>query len=353
VKKPGKNMKFAITAGLTGLLISPLAQSGTVNLWGQAHLSGDFVDNGSTDSQYVASNSSRLGISGEQDIEHGMKVLFNYETGVDFTGQGNNDGNGGANSTGQLFTATRESWIGLSTGFGSFKAGKVGGVNEWMYDYNLFADQVGDLGNIWGASGLAGRFSNAVQYSSPVVSGFDVRLGFSPNEGVSDTSITVLKANYAMADMKFGLGYMNQGMGAGADEHVAMALTASYNMKKFSVGGGYQTETDAAGVAGNDRSSFTLGGSFNLGMGSIKGQFTQSTGDVDKSDATQIAIGYDHSLGKNTTIYVAYAMTDNDDNAAFNANNWGHGDSVASAAGDDPSAFSVGLVYKFDAALMK
>ncbi|NRB24177.1 hypothetical protein [Shewanella sp.] len=50
----------------------------------------------------------------------------------------------------------------------------------------------------------------------------------------------------------------------------------------------------------------------------------------------------------NTTLYLAYSYVSND---AFSADGKGHGDKVVSGMGDDPSALSFGIIYKFDVIL--
>jgi len=61
---------------------------------------------------------------------------------------------------GRFSPRARDSFLGLrSHDYGSIQFGRVGGLNQWLYDYNLFADQVGDLGNIWGGDGLPGRWT--------------------------------------------------------------------------------------------------------------------------------------------------------------------------------------------------
>lgn len=74
------------------------AQTSEINIYGQGHLSADNLD----DSLYVTSNSSRLGFNGNYVVDGDLKVIFQYESGVDLTGQGGNDGNGGAESSGHL-----------------------------------------------------------------------------------------------------------------------------------------------------------------------------------------------------------------------------------------------------------
>jgi len=343
--------KLSVAIAVLGLMLSGLSSAVDLKIYGVAHGSLDYVDDGVNSDPYVASNSSRLGFKGSQKLKNtGIEAIFQYEQGVDLTGQGSNDGNGGpGNESGGLFTNARDSWVGLSGKVGAVKLGRVGGLNQWVYDYNLFADQVGDLGNIWGASGLAGRVSNSISYDMPQLGNFSGTLVYQPEEGSPDTDITVVKANFGMKAIKAGLGYMSQGTG-GPNDQQAVAITASFSTDKFSIGGGYQDESDRGGVSGSDGNSITLGGSFNIGAGKLKAQVTTFSDDAPNADATQIAVGYDYDLG-GATVYIAYAQTDNDANVSYTANNYGHGDAVTPLPGNDPSVVSLGLIYSFEAGL--
>jgi len=345
---------------LLGMTAAPAVYALNLNIWGVGHVSADSVDDGDDTNGHIASNSSRLAFSGDHKLNDALKVVFQYESGVDLTGEGLNDGNGGASSNGQLFTRTRDAFVGLSGDYGTVTVGRVGGLNQWVYDYNLFADQVGDLGNIWGGTGLAGRIDSTAQYISPNLNGFTIKGVYAPDEGVNNTEIYVVKGDYQGSEtldgLKVGAAYMSQGMGSGPgiDDHTAWAVTGSYAFADgaYSIGGGYQSESDVGGVSGVDTDSYTVGGSAGIGQkGTLKAQFTQFNGDGSDADAWQVAVGYDHAIAKNTTAYIAYASTDNDDNVAFTANNYGHGDAVTPLAGDDPSVISLGLVYKFNAAI--
>ncbi|RMG57448.1 MAG: porin, partial [Gammaproteobacteria bacterium] len=95
------------------------------------------------------------------------------------------------------------------------------------------------------------------------------------------------------------------------------------------------------------RKSYTVGASADLAGGTLKAQYTNSNDDAPNADATMVAVGYDYHLRKDTTVYVAYASTNNDANAKFMANDWGHGQAVTPVAGKDPSSISLGVVYKF------
>ena len=325
----------------------------SLNMYGVGHLSLDNIDDGIDSSVHTTSNSSRLGISGNYQMANDFKVIFQYESGVDLTGQGTNDGNGGAESNGQFFTKTRPSFVGLSGNFGKVLIGHMPALDQWANDYNLFADQVGDLGNLWEGSGIPGRMDNVVQYTTPNVQGFDLALTYKPEEGHEGSDNVILKANYTRSDLKFGFAYGSIGKPGVDEDHTVTAFTVGYDLGRFSIGGGYQIEFDIDsnndGLADTDRDSFTLGGSMKLSDKiKIKAQFAISDGDFNQSAATQIAVGYDYQLNESTVIYVAYALMDNDDMVNFSVNGKGHGDKVTPLLGNDTSAISLGIVATFD-----
>jgi predicted porin len=141
------------------------------------------------------------------------------------------------------------------------------------------------------------------------------------------------------------------------------ALTGSYDFGQFTLGGAYQKEASIGNVSGQDVDKYTLGAAMKAGTnGTVKAQYTVAgkIGNLTGSDANQIAVGYDYAYDKATTLYVAYAATKNGLNSSYSAYNWGHGDNgtgtatFAGPTGDKTaSAVSVGLVYKFDAAIAR
>lgn len=329
-----------------------------LSLYGVGHLSADHINTGSDSSSYLHSNSSRFGIKGSYDIGNsGVTAIFQYESGVDLTGSGTGDGNGGANSGGQLFTRARDSYVGIKGAYGSAIVGRLAAHNQWLYDYNLFGDQVGDLGNIWGQN-QPGRFDSAVQYRTPDFNGLSAAITYDPtgNQGGNDFSSTVVKVDYGKAGLRVGGAYARYGMGNALSRQKDLAITASYDFGRFNIGGGWQRETDLAGISGADRNDATIGTAFKVGTnGTLKLQYARA-GKIDglsNSSAKQIALGYDYAWDQQTTLYLAYAKTTNGTASAFQAYNWGHGNQGAPGvlAGDDPSALSFGVVYKFDMGL--
>lgn len=349
-----KSLAVAMAAGTTlGAPVWALELS----TYGVGHLSADSIDTDADSSAYIHSNSSRLGFKGSHDVGNGATILFQYESGVDLTGSGAGDGNGGADSDGQLFTRTRDSFVGVKGGFGTVLLGRLGGLNQWLYDYNLFGDQAGDLGNIWGGDGLPGRVDHAASYRTPSFAGATLALTYVPEQGTDGGDSFIGKAEYGTGGLKLGGAYANFGNSTpGLSDTKIAAITASYDAGAFSVGGGWQRETDILGVSNADRDKYTLGATAKVGSsGTVKAQYTKAD-DLDNTSDTsadQWAVGYDHAWDKNTTLYVAYASTDNDAGASYTSYNYGHGDDGVPAlvSGDSPSIISVGVVYKFDVGL--
>jgi len=341
-----------LTVIISGIAVNSYA--GTLSIYGQGHLSADNVDNGKSSSVFVTSSSSRLGFNGEHQLQHHLKVIYQFETGVDLTAQGTNDGNG-PNSSGQIFTKGRPSYLGLTGEFGTVLMGHMPYLDQWANDYNLFADQIGDLGNFWEASGTPGRADNVIYYKSINYSGFDFAATYLPEEDNQDTQSFLLKGNYAVDGIKAGIAYSTIGQGEiNENHHTALALTFGYKNDNYSFGGGYQQESDISGIDDNDRQSYSIAGSFKVSnKGTIKAQYAITSADALRSDSTMFAIGYDYSLDSQTTLYVAYASTDNDSNVQFSVNGKGHGDKVTPELGLDPSAISIGIVYSFNHLLIK
>jgi predicted porin len=245
-----------------------------------------------------------------------------------------------------------------SQDFGSIQFGRVGGMNQWLYDYNLFADQVGDLGNVWGGDGLPGRLDNAVEYITPTLSGFRLSLIYVPDEGGHNQHDEVVKADYAMSGFKLGAAYAKFGVGvAGLPSLEAGAVTASYELDSFNVGGQFQHVKNIGGRSGADRNQATFGAAVKLGNATLKAQYTWSgeLSGVSDSGARQMVAGLDYNLGKTTVVYFAYARTNNSANNAYSPFDYGHGDQGVPAIldGKNPTAFSLGLIYKFDVSLMR
>jgi len=329
----------------------------SLSIYGVSHVSADLNNDGDTQDPTVASSSSRIGFRGGIDLNDDLSIVAQYENGLDLTARGKNDGNGGASSDARLFTMVRESFAGLRhKRFGELVAGRIAVLNQYVYDYNLFADQIGDLGNLWGNHRLFSRINGAIQYTSQTFSGFDIRGVIAPGSGEGNGDVYMFTGHYGGRRVVVGIAYLNQGQAIEEiADHQSFAVTTRYisGNGKYSLGGGYQREFNASSINGNDFNSVTVGGSGRLGSGKFKIQLGwMDDGLIAGSGAVTWAAGYDYNFRKDTTIYLAYSGVSNDNTASVSANNYGHGQAISVAAGKDPWSISIGLVYIFDVDLL-
>ncbi len=332
-----------------------------VAIYGRVHVSADSVSGiaANTNQTSLNSNSSRFGVKGSKDLGNsGLKGMFQLESGVSAVGGTAPDGNGG-NATGQVFSNARDMYVGLAGGFGTVKAGRMGGANQWVYDSNLFADQMGDAGNFNQGRGVGGRLSGILTYQTPDMSGFNAGLTYIPAASL-DAGTTTGKSSYGVK-----LNYANMGFGGHLTHFKVSTTTAAVvtdNMNT-SVAGSYdfgngmvtaqyvKSKVDVA-AASTTQNIYNIGGKFNVSSnGAIKAQYSRAgnlTGTAN-SGANMFAIGYDHKLSNEMDMYVVYAKTTNETNAKFSVDNYGHGGKAGglAVAGEDPSGFSIGLTYNF------
>ncbi|OGS90454.1 MAG: hypothetical protein A2Z95_04425 [Gallionellales bacterium GWA2_60_18] len=340
-------------------------------VYGRIHASIDSVTGatGQAESLFVNSSSSRFGVKGSEDLGDGLKALYQLETGVQAVGGTSGDGNGQA-PTGTLFSGQRDTFIGVAGGFGTFLAGRLPADNQYVYDSNLFADQIGDAGNFISTNGVgAGRANGALHYVSPDMSGFNVALTYLPGTAVAATALANantaathgkntygIKLNYAAAGVTASLTYFDVKFVTGTtttNDRKPLSVAGSYDFGNGMVTAQYyKAKRDNTAGAVNSQTFYNLGGKFNVsGNSAIKAQYSHAGDDsivAGEQGAKMFAIGYDYNFSKRTGMYVAYASVSNDANATFRVDNYGHsGTSTAPTAGNDPHGLSVGLTHNF------
>ena len=187
--------------------------------------------------------------------------------------------------------------------------------------YNLFADQVGDLGNIFGGDGLPSRLDHALVYFG----GVSLGLTYAPNQGTRDSSSFIANGLYEQWRVKAGAVFASFGVKPKLLNTTATAVTGAYDFGPLSLVGG---------ISNADRNKYTVGNTVKLGAnGTVKALFA-SAGDlngVPHSGANQSAFGYDYALGKTSMIFAAYARMPNDHLDAYIAFDYGHGNNRAPA----------------------
>ncbi|MCG5508898.1 porin [Ectothiorhodospira lacustris] len=348
-----KVLVFAVAAAM-GL---PAAAMADTTLYGRLNLSTDIVDNGEDTTHQLASNSSRLGVRGSEDLGNGLRGVFQIEAGL----QGDSGSAfGSSNLTG------RNTYVGLAGGFGEVRVGK----HDTPYKLatlplNFFADTLGDVNHV--TSRMASndvsfyrRNDNTLLYLSPDLDG--LRFMASYTTDVSDDRASNADANDQKA---FSL--------AGTFTQGPMYVTVAYeqlnnwdddnNARAWKVGGTYQI--DALTLAAmyenidskvddiGDRDAFHLGAKYQLGQAYLMGSYTYAgEDDRDNTDAQMYALGAGYSLSRRTGVYAVFAQVLNESGvgtgAAYGLNGSGKGKGVTPFdTGDNPAGFSVGVTHNF------
>lgn len=354
-------MQKKLIALAVATAFAPAMAMAEVTVYGQAHLSMDshsgYTETGASkiNGLQLASNSSRLGFKGSIPLDGGMTAVYQYEASIALGTTG-----------GSIIDGTRDSFIGLAGDFGTFLGGRLPLANQYVYDVNFFADQVGDAGNFAVVGNAAGgRVSRAVAYASPAMGPISFLVAFVPNTQesvgvgqayVDKQSSYTLRGSYKAGGIVAAASYQDIGVagvgGSAKDSKLTVfSLAATYDYGQGTAGVQYTSNGANAAFTGGASSTQNVisgGATFKLSdSGTVKAQITKASASTGSTDGgTMFAVGYDHALSKSAMAYVAFASVSNDAGASFSASGWGHG-GVSGPADQDPKALSVGAVYKF------
>ena len=332
-----------IMCGLALIAFSGITQAEDLKVYGKLHLSGDIIDNGDAKDYAIGSNSTRIGFKGDKKLKYGLKAVWKLESELDATGDKN----------GKVIGA-RNRYLGLESNFGTLLVGYVdtpfkslGGKAGVMHD--TIAERRGILGAGNGDNKFNTRGKNSVMFISPNISGLQIRAMQTTGDDTDGSSdkdpLTSVSAMYKTKMFYIGAAYEDQSSIDATGIRVGGGVTLG-NTKINAIYEQLSSDTNLA----FDRPAYGGSVSHKMGDTTIKaqafmmGDFT----DTKDSGATLIGLGVDHKLDKKFTVYAAFAMANNDDNANILLAGSGHGEKFAPAStGDDLKGASVGMIFKF------
>lgn len=284
-----------------------------------------------TDGSDYGAGASRFGVKGEEDLGGGLKAAFVVEAG--FKGDAN---------TGATTLGSRNSYLDLSGGFGTVRAGRH--LNNALVQTGTFSAFGTDYGLASGSPILSiegARYNNAISYISPNFGGFTVTANWAAKQADTftaqgvvsgktltdianafadedqealDTALTGLtgKGNTDKNPMSVRLSYANGPIAAG----LALTKHGVAGAKSLTqVGGSYDFgvakilaayETDANQVGG--KNAYSVGLTAPLGAATIRATFGKDQKGA-AADVKQAAIGADYALSKRTGLYAILAQT--------------------------------------------
>lgn len=155
-------------------------------------------------------NTSRFGFKGSEDLGGGLKANFVLEAGFDpSTGVSDSYTSPYTRKTDSAIFG-RQSWVGLSGGFGEVRVGKmwtpydeVKGSGAAAFDANIFAPAA----NVWASNGYSDRPGNSVYYATPSFGGVTAAAMYSVGENKTATPTgTVSAGKLASANIAYAGG---------------------------------------------------------------------------------------------------------------------------------------------------
>ena len=336
--------KKLIALAVAGATFAPAAMAQAANpvtLYGRVYVTLESVKaaGGATPTSQrlrVSDNASLLGVRMTEDLGGGLKAFAQLETGF-------------AADASQTSFATRNSGIGLQGGFGTVMMGR------WDMPFKLATiaiDPFGDLtiGGITSAANDFGNFDrrdqNVVQYWSPTMAGFAVRVAYQANEGKTAT----LNPNNEGASLTYSKGPLYAFLAYEKHKDVSATLRKE---EGNSIGGSYTFGPVKVGALAQEykktaltkKKTMMANAVYTSGKHQFMYQFT-NTKDGGAEGTTQPdcdvnALGYQYNFTRRTFSLVQYTKVKNNATSACRAG------SFVSGNDSDPEGFSVGLRHVF------
>lgn len=265
-------------------------------------------------------NGSRWGIKGSEDLGGGLKANFQLEQGFNI-----DDGKGGETNAKTAAAFSRQSWVGLSGGFGAVKLGRmptalddVNGASNAVFDSKLSATN-----DVFLSGGYTVRPDNSLFYQAPNFSGFSGAISYSLGEdktaATSATSTTSMNLTYAAGPLAVQFGYQVQDIVNAVATSADLKYTrlgASYNFGVATLKASYGAVDNLGNVSGADTSEYQIGVDFPVSAAlTLSGNIAKSDDNAKAGDAerTGYGLGAKYDLSKRTFVYGGYrhAKTDN------------------------------------------
>ena len=282
----------------------------------------------------LVSNSSRLGLKGQLEMQDGLVGLYQIEYQIDpVDGHARDEvrgENGEIEVTDSTFTQ-RNSYVGLKGSFGTLKLGKHDTpLKKASLKVDLFNDLKGDIKNITDGEN---RITSFLGYDSPVFGGgvsISVSLSKGKDDGVIGTDLdgefgTNLSASlkYDIEVIQFVIATEKASIKGFDHNRLGMMIPAG----PVTIGLIHTTTESTIGNSVDyDATTISIDGKVADRNGRVKFQY----GTSDKSSGlSQTQIGYDHKLFKNFKILAYHTVRSQD------------------AANSDDAHTGLGIEYKF------
>lgn len=317
--------KTAAMAVMAGLSVMAQAQTG-LTLFGVADVAVRHTKNGDDSQTSVVSSGaqkSRLGIRGSEDLGNGLRASFWLESGLNL--------DTGSQADDSRFW-NRRSTVSLHGGFGEVRLGRdhtpsyQGHASYDVFGSSGVADASKFVSKLGTNADTLERADNLVSYFLPANSGgFYGQVSVAAGEGTAGKKYAGARLGYAAGALDVSVAYgettVSPLAGSFDDQYQLGSIGASYDFGRVKLSG----HLSQAQYADAKQRIANLGASLPLGQGAVRLSYTYvdasghtpSGSSIEKNDASQIALGYEHKLSKRTSLYSTVAYINNKNAAAY------------------------------------
>ncbi len=399
------NKKMITMLVLLTVLVAGSANAGDYEVYGKLHLSMDMLNDSDASEVTLNSNTSYFGIKGTRELNENFTFIWQFENSLNLTEMDNqanfsvDEGSGEEDFTldpghaTKSTLASRNTFLGLKGTWGK----ALFGIYESLFwtlghEMTFFVDDIGDHRTT--TMGWDQRYQQIAMYTTPDFNGFGASLAYqfyqdSKLDIAYDPDDSTLRDNYEGKNTMSGSAMYKtdaimvgaayeyrskgcSGMGGGTeymDGENGIRLAGKYTMEKFAVSAMFQNLSNV-NQSWNGDTLESGGSATTMGMEAkyqfnpkfaFKGSFYMANPDGDQEDDTTttdidesantynlLALGIDHTFAKDLVFYMQYAMVMNDDYQEMGlGGNWRGSTVDASAVGESPIGFSVGMWKKF------
>lgn len=384
--------KIIVLAIAAAFAAPAFADTANVNVYGSLNLAVESINVGNDatgakngyDVNKISSNATRLGLKGTKELKNGLSAIWQIEQQIDVDNSSATVADNGyaASST----FATRNTFAGLSDKtLGSVQVGRFDTpykVSTRRLD--AFGDTLADnrslMGSVKGKSaGLSfdGRPADTISYTSPEMAGLTVAVAYvagaekATAATVNKGSATSLAAMYKADALYATAAYEVHTFGDPASGSLA-GTTTSTGQKESAIkfGVGYKiaaldlsaaVESTSDTLASNKadtnlygHNAFYVAAKYSLSsdntvkLAYTKAGETNNSGTAKNDGASQISVGFDHSMDKSTLVFVQYTAVNNADGASYGLSTAAStGGTAAAGAGSRVSALALGVKHAF------
>ncbi len=313
-------------------LCYPLPLLAAHTLYGQAHASVDWVNDGSDENIALSNNLSRVGLKGDEAIGVDLQAIYRIEWGVDLTD--NNDDHDLALQRARYIGLRSPAWGTLFYGRHETPLRLLGETADLFWHSQLGQNRTITALGSGSGPGFDLIVSNVIAYLSPRIGGVQVIAAYSPdhdlvdiNPGEDDDSENAfgLSVTYHGAGpLSLGLGFEAHGVPEAAladiDHEKALRAVAKHDHAGLTWVAFAQYSFDEGFIRGNDRLSYGLGTAYRDQGDTFKVQWyrAQTSRKISENGGWLLAAGVDHAFTEQFSTYVVAAFLKPDANAHSN-----------------------------------